>query len=74
MPREKGQKEEDEEEEEEEEVGFEFVKDYKFNIVHYVSLSAQTGINRYRSNTESFLPIPLPSPCPVRAHHGVMEE
>lgn len=44
MPKDKGSKggaEEQEEEEEEEEgadVGYEFVKDYKFNIVHYVSL------------------------------------
>lgn len=34
---EEGEEEEEEEEQEDGDVGYEFVKDYKFNIVHYVS-------------------------------------
>lgn len=46
IPKDKGPKdEEDEDAEEEEEEGYEFVKDYKFNIVHYVS---ELFVNLYR--------------------------
>ena len=83
MPKDKGSKkaargedEEEEEEEEEEEreergedgsVGYEFVKDYKFNIVHYVSVGEASGfffslseVVAWRSSGSESMPSAVP--------------